>query len=87
MDRKEGQINMNQKYFPAPDEVVRIAGKQPMFQATAEYGMEVWSAELVKRLKETSDRTFNAYSCIHAVFMAGYLAGMREQRDRARKKK
>ena len=78
---------MNQKYFPAPDEVVRVADKQPMFQATAEYGMEVWSAELVKRLKETSDRIFSFYSCIHAVFMAGYLAGMREQRDRARKKK
>lgn len=78
---------MNQKYFPAPDEVVRVADNQPLFQVTAEYGMEVWSAELVKRLKETSDRTFNAYSCIHAVFVAGYLAGMREQRDRARKKK
>lgn len=87
MDRKKGQINMNQKYFPAPDEVVRVADNQPLFQVTAEYGMEVWSAELVKRLKETSDRTFNACSCIHAVFMAGYLAGMREQRDRARKKK
>lgn len=78
---------MNQKYFPAPDEVVRIAGKQNLFQSVAEYGMEVWSAELVKMLEEASDRTFNAYSCIHAVFMAGYLAGMREQRDRARKKK
>lgn len=87
MDRKEGQINMNQKYFPAPDEVVRIADNQPLFQVTAEYGMEVWSAELVKRLKETSDRIFTVYSCIHAVFVAGYLAGMREQRDRARKKK
>lgn len=78
---------MNQKYFPAPDEVVRVAGEQPMFQATAEYGMEVWSAELVKRLEETSDRIFTVYSCIHAVFVAGYLAGMREQRDRSRKKK
>ena len=78
---------MNQKYFPAPDEVVRIAGKQNLFQSVAEYGLEVWSAEQVKRLKETSDRIFTVYSCIHAVFMAGYLAGMREQRDRARKKK
>lgn len=78
---------MNQKYYPAPDEVVRIAGKQPMFQATAEYGMEVWSAELIKKLEETSDRIFTVYSCIHAVFMAGYLAGMREQRAKNRKKK
>lgn len=78
---------MNQKYFPAPDEVVRIAGKQNLFQSVAEYGMEVWSAELVKRLEKTSDRIFTVYSCIHAVFVAGYLAGMREQRDRARKKK
>ena len=78
---------MNQKYYPAPDEVVRIAGKQSMFQATAEYGMEVWSAELVKRLEKTSDRIFTVYSCIHAVFMAGYLAGMREQRAKNRKKK
>ena len=85
MDRKEGQINMNQKYFPAPDEVVRVAGKQSMFQTTAEYGMEVWSAELVKMLEEASDRIFTVYSCIHAVFVAGYLAPKRGQRDRARK--
>lgn len=78
---------MNQKYFPAPDEVVRIAGKQNLFQSVAEYGMKVWSAELVKRLEETSDIIFTVYSCIHAVFMAGYLAGMRELRAKNRGEK
>lgn len=78
---------MNQRYFPAPDEVVRVAGKQNLFQSVAEYGMEVWSAELVKQLDKTNDRIFTVYSCIHAVFVAGYLAGRREQRAKNRKKK
>ena len=52
---------MNYKYFPAPDEVVRIAGKQNLFQSVAEYGLEVWSAEQVKRLKETIDKDIDGY--------------------------
>lgn len=79
---------MNQRYFPAPDEVVRVAREQFGFMETAEYGLKVWSTQLENLIKRhENSKIFTGYACIHAVFVAGYLAGMREQRDRARKKK
>lgn len=74
---------MNQAYYPAPEEAAQVSAQLDGFQSTAEYCFRVWG-QAVQSVPDGGPR-FSAYAAVHAVFVAGYLAGMRELR--ARKKK
>lgn len=75
---------MNKVYYPTPEEAVKASSQMDGFQTTAEYCFQVWE-QAVQSIQE-ADSLFAVFVAVHAVFVAGYMAGMRELRARKRKK-